>query len=677
MANLSGQNIGLNYKSILNLGSTINTPLSTTLQAITDGDGVASPLQLATNRVALGSGATGTSLLNFPDAGTTAADGISFGTGSSNLYRSGANTLRTDGQLQIAALTFTSNSSFITSSGVVSLSPTTLTGSSATSALSIAQTWNTTGSPTAIDLNVTNTASGASARLMDLRVGGSSVFSVSPTGRILTNQFITGNAGNNLRLGFTIDNISVNTITGETFGIRYAATGTNATSAYTNGHRFTHTGHVNTSGTPNVFRFEAADFNAPSGNGNYRPFWLTYSINNSGPVTGATTGIFLDATETNLNGMTHDLMHLQVGGVSRARFGRGGELQISDYITFGTNGARIGGSSTDILTLRDNGGTTFNRLCFGGTTSAFPSIKRSSARLQLRLADDSDFTGLDLANATSTQPFNVNLDNQIILRSHFIGINNEGTTGIAMFSHNNLGAIQSSNSVFNSHRALLLNPFGGGGVSIGKSTNNAFLDIAPSTLTGSSATSALSIAQTWNTTGAPTLIDANVTNTASSANANLMDLKVGGNSSFRVSRDGRITLAQNHAAIANATTGQAFIKFYDVSNASMVYNVAHGSIGSHYFGFDGGINPEGSSTFRAAIHRQGVTISSVAGNQASLALNSSAALQVNSTNRGFLPPRGTNAEMLAITSPATGLIFYDTTNNKLNCYDGTNWQPCW
>jgi hypothetical protein len=55
----------------------------------------------------------------------------------------------------------------------------------------------------------------------------------------------------------------------------------------------------------------------------------------------------------------------------------------------------------------------------------------------------------------------------------------------------------------------------------------------------------------------------------------------------------------------------------------------------------------------------------------------SAQLQLSSTTKGFLPPRGTNTQMLAIASPATGLMFYDTTNNKLNCYDGTTWQACW
>lgn len=54
MANLNGQNIGTNYKGILNLGSTINTALSGTLQAVTDGDGNASPLKLSTTSIDVG-----------------------------------------------------------------------------------------------------------------------------------------------------------------------------------------------------------------------------------------------------------------------------------------------------------------------------------------------------------------------------------------------------------------------------------------------------------------------------------------------------------------------------------------------------------------------------------------------------------------------------------------------
>ena len=56
------------------------------------------------------------------------------------------------------------------------------------------------------------------------------------------------------------------------------------------------------------------------------------------------------------------------------------------------------------------------------------------------------------------------------------------------------------------------------------------------------------------------------------------------------------------------------------------------------------------------------------------AATASAVLEVTSTTRGFLPPRMTSAQRDAISSPATGLTVYQTTNNYLSLYNGTNWQ---
>lgn len=52
----------------------------------------------------------------------------------------------------------------------------------------------------------------------------------------------------------------------------------------------------------------------------------------------------------------------------------------------------------------------------------------------------------------------------------------------------------------------------------------------------------------------------------------------------------------------------------------------------------------------------------------------SAQVEIVSTTKGFLPPRMTNAQMLAIATPAAGLVVYDTTNNKHCGYNGTAWQ---
>jgi hypothetical protein len=51
----------------------------------------------------------------------------------------------------------------------------------------------------------------------------------------------------------------------------------------------------------------------------------------------------------------------------------------------------------------------------------------------------------------------------------------------------------------------------------------------------------------------------------------------------------------------------------------------------------------------------------------------SSILQLNSTTRGFLPPRMTTGERDAIVSPATGLIIYNSSTNALNIYNGTTW----
>lgn len=69
-------------------------------------------------------------------------------------------------------------------------------GSLAGSTLTVNQTWNTTGTPTAVKLDVTDTASNAASLLMDLQVGGASKVSVGKDGsiRALSNSFFFGTA---------------------------------------------------------------------------------------------------------------------------------------------------------------------------------------------------------------------------------------------------------------------------------------------------------------------------------------------------------------------------------------------------------------------------------------------------------------------------------------------------
>jgi hypothetical protein len=51
----------------------------------------------------------------------------------------------------------------------------------------------------------------------------------------------------------------------------------------------------------------------------------------------------------------------------------------------------------------------------------------------------------------------------------------------------------------------------------------------------------------------------------------------------------------------------------------------------------------------------------------------SAQLQVDSTSRGFLPPRMTTAQKNAISTPATGLMVFDTDLVRPCFFNGATW----
>jgi hypothetical protein len=59
---------------------------------------------------------------------------------------------------------------------------------------------------------------------------------------------------------------------------------------------------------------------------------------------------------------------------------------------------------------------------------------------------------------------------------------------------------------------------------------------------------------------------------------------------------------------------------------------------------------------------------------AAAAVVASAAVEIDSTTTGFLPPRMTTTQKLAIGSPAAGLMVFDTTLKKLAIYSGTAWE---
>jgi hypothetical protein len=76
-----------------------------------------------------------------------------------------------------------------------------LTGSDATSMFDLAGTWNTSGTPAAIKLNMTDTASNAASLLLDLQVGGSTKFHVDKLGGWKSNSQCDLNGNTIVRVG--------------------------------------------------------------------------------------------------------------------------------------------------------------------------------------------------------------------------------------------------------------------------------------------------------------------------------------------------------------------------------------------------------------------------------------------------------------------------------------------
>jgi hypothetical protein len=99
-----------------------------------------------------------------------------------------------------------------------------VSSSSNASALYLDTTWNTTGNPDGIYLNVTNTASGSSSKLLNLKVGSVSQFSVSKGGAIQTSDPTNGTArpwklGDARSGGISTDSYIIVEVNGVTYSI--------------------------------------------------------------------------------------------------------------------------------------------------------------------------------------------------------------------------------------------------------------------------------------------------------------------------------------------------------------------------------------------------------------------------------------------------------------------------
>lgn len=108
-------------------------------------------------------------------------------------------------------------------------------------------------------------------------------------------------------------------------------------------------------------------------------------------------------------GFTGNLLDLQVAAVSKFSVQNGGSVIAASSIFSGagaafswTGRAAMLSPSDGIIELTNQALTDFTRLQLGGTTNAFPSIKRNGTALNIRLADDSADAPLTASNITGS-----------------------------------------------------------------------------------------------------------------------------------------------------------------------------------------------------------------------------------------------------------------------------------
>lgn len=131
---------------------------------------------------------------------------------------------------------------------------------------------------------------------------------------------------------------------------------------------------------------------------------------------------------------------------------------------------------------------------------------------------------------------------------------------------------------------------------------------------------------------------------------------------------GTYTLLNNISGSENAAIGNSAL----FSNVTGNRNVA--------IGFEAGYNETGSEKLYIAKGRNDADVliyGDFATRQIGIGTvtpDASSILDLTSTLRGFLPPRMTNTQRDAISSPVAALLLWSTTDNKYNYYNGSAWR---
>lgn len=107
-------------------------------------------------------------------------------------------------------------------------------------------------------------------------------------------------------------------------------------------------------------------------------------------------------------------LELQTDGTTRLTISTSGTVSLTGTLVLPTTGSLnftsrgvFSASADGVFRFGNNANTDFGRLQLGGTTSAFPAIKRSGTAVQVRLADDTAYASLEASTVSTATAYTV------------------------------------------------------------------------------------------------------------------------------------------------------------------------------------------------------------------------------------------------------------------------------
>lgn len=295
-----------------------------------------------------------------------------------------------------------------------------------------------------------------------------------------------------------------------------------------------------------------------------------------------------DAVQLTLKGhstQTNSILLIQNdAALSLLTVGNTGNLTAVGNLILGTAGAvsRLKVPSSGVITLTDNGDTSFVRLQFGGTTASFPALRRTSAALDVRLADDSAYAALtsgfllatfqDTSTNTAPTALEAYHDTTAGTPAAGDGVSLDLTMDSST-TDRQLGARLTAEWTTATHgtrtsklRWYIVNSASTTEVLAASAANISFLNGSTPLITQGTITTDLKNLEgtvTWNAGGVTFAgWKLNVTNTASAAASALLDLQVGAASKFFVGLTGNLliqagTITTNIQQVSSTATWNA------------------------------------------------------------------------------------------------------------------------